>query len=252
MRYAIALIFSLLCGAATAAESADSLWNRANASYSEANYEEAGKLYEQILAESGESADLYFNLGNAYLKQNMIGQARLNYERALRLDPENPDIVYNIDYAKSMQLDKIDEIKEMFLTTWFNDAANLASASSWSAFFFCLLGVCLALLLVYFFTHSDRMRKLSFIAACFVLLLVAASFVLGNRRRHNQLKNDEAVIFAPVVTVKSAPSTSGADLFIVHEGLKVKVLDTQSDWMRIMLGDGKSQGWVPKNAAEVI
>ncbi|MDR2563017.1 MAG: tetratricopeptide repeat protein [Prevotellaceae bacterium] len=252
MRRTIVFIFSLLYGAAAFAEPADSLWNRANRSYSEANYVEASALYEQILSESGESAELYFNLGNAYLKQNMIGQARLNYERALRLAPENEDILYNINFAKSLQMDKIDEVQEMFLTRWFNDAASLTSASGWSAVFFTLLALCLILLLVYFFTRGDRLRKLSFILACFALLLVAASFVLGNRRRHNQLKNDEAVIFAPAVTVKSSPNSSGSDLFIVHEGLKVKVLDNQEEWIRIILGDGKSQGWVPKSAAEVI
>lgn len=253
MKQFFVFIFIVLCNMPAAlSQPADTLWNRANQSYQNGNYEESSALYEQILNESGESSSLYFNLGNAYLKQNMTGKARLNYERALRLDPENPDVIYNINFAKSMQMDKIEEVKEVFLSLWFNNVANVLSMTGWTIAFIGLLSLCLILLLLYFFTRSLRIRKLSFISACFVLLLVAVSFVFGNKRKYNQIKEDEAVIFAPVVTVKSSPNTSGADLFIIHEGLKVKVLDTEGNWIRIMLSDGKSQGWAPKESMEII
>jgi uncharacterized protein YgiM (DUF1202 family) len=43
--------------------------------------------------------------------------------------------------------------------------------------------------------------------------------------------------------VKSSPSTDGNNLFEVHEGLKVQVIDTLNHWTEIRLSDGK-QGWI--------
>ena len=55
---------------------------------------------------------------------------------------------------------------------------------------------------------------------------------------------------APVSSVKSSPS-SGKDLFVIHEGTKVKVLDNVGDWLNISLADGR-QGWIESSALEVI
>jgi SH3-like domain-containing protein len=45
------------------------------------------------------------------------------------------------------------------------------------------------------------------------------------------------------VTVKSAPSTTGTNLFLIHEGLKVKITDQLEKWKEIELADG-NKGWV--------
>ena len=55
----------------------------------------------------------------------------------------------------------------------------------------------------------------------------------------------------PSVSVKSAPLNSGKDLFIIHQGLKVMVLDSENGWLKICLPDDK-QGWIPGEMAEVI
>ena len=55
---------------------------------------------------------------------------------------------------------------------------------------------------------------------------------------------------APVSSVKSSPS-SGKDLFVIHEGTKVKILDNVGDWQNISLADGR-QGWIETSAIEII
>jgi tetratricopeptide (TPR) repeat protein len=230
----------------------DSLWNRAGNKYSEGKYGEAAQLYEQILNENGESSELYFNLGNAYFKQNLPGQARLNYERALRLDPANTDIRHNLEYAEAMQTDKIDEVKEVFLTSWMNEAAGFFSTEIWTIVFFVFAAAALLMLYFFIFSHSPRAGKLLFAGLCLSIFIGASSLYLGYRQRGQMLNRMEAIIYSPEVTVKSTPGNSGADLFIIHEGLKVKIIEKQGNYYRIMLKDGKSQGWIPRESAEII
>jgi SH3-like domain-containing protein len=45
------------------------------------------------------------------------------------------------------------------------------------------------------------------------------------------------------VTVKSSPSENSIDLFVVHEGTKVKITDSVGDWYEIRIANG-SVGWM--------
>jgi hypothetical protein len=96
------------------------------------------------------------------------------------------------------------------------------------------------------------MKKLSFSGFCLFFLLSVCSFYLGYRQRNHVLNRTEAIIYLPEITVKSTPNDSGSDLFIIHEGLKVKVIEKQENHYRIILNDGKSQGWIPRKSAEII
>ena len=61
-----------------------------------------------------------------------------------------------------------------------------------------------------------------------------------------------AIVMRPVVSVKSSPSAESAkDLFILHEGTRVKVLDNVSGYSQIELADGR-QGWLPTPDLEII
>ena len=60
-----------------------------------------------------------------------------------------------------------------------------------------------------------------------------------------------AIIYVPTVTIKSSPDNSGNDLFILHEGTKVKIKSTLGEWVEVSTLDGNS-GWMPANAIEII
>ena len=55
--------------------------------------------------------------------------------------------------------------------------------------------------------------------------------------------NKEAIIFTASVTVKSSPDEKSTDLFVVHEGLKIKITDTAGEWSEIKIANG-SVGWI--------
>ncbi len=52
-----------------------------------------------------------------------------------------------------------------------------------------------------------------------------------------------AIVMQPTVTVKSSPDAGGTNLFVVHEGLKVRITDKLGDWVEIRLADG-NKGWL--------
>jgi SH3-like domain-containing protein len=51
--------------------------------------------------------------------------------------------------------------------------------------------------------------------------------------------------------VKASPERAGKDLFILHEGTKVEVLDTFGEWSEIRIADG-NEGWIRSSSIEII
>ena len=93
---------------------------------------------------------------------------------------------------------------------------------------------------------------MGFFGAFFVLVL----FVLGNVFAHSQRQDNEhrrgAIVMESAANVKSTPAKNGTDLFILHEGTKVTVVDdTMRDWKEVRVADGK-QGWIEARQIEII
>ena len=71
------------------------------------------------------------------------------------------------------------------------------------------------------------------------------------RQNERVTEREYAIITTPSVTVKGAPDKSGTSLFLIHEGLKVKVVGELGDWYNIRLTDG-NEGWIAKADLEKI
>lgn len=224
----------------------------ADALYEKGNYEEAAAAYESLLKVEGLAAEVYYNLGNCYYKLDKIPFAVLNYERALLLDPGDGDIRANLALARGKTVDKVVPPSEMFFVTWWRDLTNCMSMDSWtivgfSAFILMLIGI-----LVYRFVPQLLARKIGFYSAMFLFaLVIIANFAAFSQHRDLTHRNT-AVILAPFVVVKSSPSDRSTDLFLIHEGSKVEILDnSMKEWMEVKFEEGK-QGWIPVNVAEII
>jgi uncharacterized protein YgiM (DUF1202 family) len=59
-------------------------------------------------------------------------------------------------------------------------------------------------------------------------------------------KDKPAIVFTQEVEVKSEPNIRRTEVFRLHEGTKVQILDTVNNWMKINLADGKT-GWIPND-----
>ena len=220
--------------------------------YEQEKYEEAAAAYRQIINNEGTAAALYYNLGNSYYKLDDIPNAILSYERALRIDPSDEDTRANLALARSKTSDKVTPPSEMFFVTWWKNLCNSLSIHTWTTvaittFILMLLGI-----LTYMFVSNITLRKVGIYGAI-VLFFAVLLANLCAFSQHLMIRNHaDGIIFSPAVTVKSSPSESSTDLFIIHAGSKVEILDnTMQDWYEVKLEEGK-QGWVPAITLEVI
>ena len=85
-----------------------------------------------------------------------------------------------------------------------------------------------------------------------VLLFATMSLSFAVWQKNDYMRADEAVVMRPVTSVKSSPSGEASkDLFILHEGTKVKLIDQLGTWSNVELADGR-QGWMKTDDLEVI
>lgn len=250
---AVAFLLMLSSAGLYASEvSADVLWNNANSAYGQGDWASALDSYEQISALGLESAPLYYNIGNAYYRLNEYAKAVLYYERALKLDPSFEDAGFNLEHVNSLLQDKIEVIPEFFLKEWLSDMSHKMSSDAWAVVFLCLLGLTFALLLVFRVSPSIVWRRVGFFAGLVTLILMLSALAFSAWQRNDYLSHDEAVVMKTVTSVKSSPSSgSSTDLFILHEGTKVKVLDSEGAWTNVSLSDGR-QGWMKTDDIEII
>ncbi|MDR0832729.1 MAG: BatD family protein [Candidatus Symbiothrix sp.] len=222
-----------------------------NEAYTAGDYEQAVQRYETALATNGESAAVYYNLGNAYYRLNKVAPAILNYERALLLNPSDKDTRFNLEMAKLKTVDKIDNFGNFFLFEWWNSVQNLRTSDQWGVpgiVFFVLFLVCLA---VYFFSRKISYKKIAFFTGLAALILCLFANIFAYNQQQKLTNKDTAIIFAATTTIKSAPDTSGTDLFILHEGTKVKITNQLGNWREIETADG-NKGWIQTNEIKVI
>lgn len=224
-------------------------FDAANEAYKNGEYKQAIELYNAVLAEN-EYANAYYNLGNAEYKLGNYTAAIINYERALKIEPNNKNFQYNLKRANVHITDKIEAKPAFFLLTWWKQLAAFRSANGWTNFFLISLFTGTAFFIGFLFLQSST-RRLLFLAAFLAFALSLLLLLLSITQNRFENKRNQAIITASSVTIKSEPLTSGTDLFILHEGLKVKILKTDNDWLNIQLADGK-EGWIKQEMLEVI
>ncbi len=231
---------------------ADSLWTAGVAAYTDGDWAGAAKAWSDLRALGLESPQLYCNLGDALFKQDDLAHAILNYERALKLDPSYADARYNLAFAQTQLQDKIEAVPEFFLSVWGRKLCWLLPSDTWSALFLVLLAVTLACVLLFLLGRSVAARRGGFIGGIVALVLAVLCLSFAFWQRADYRKADSAIVTRAVTTVQSAPGRDSAkDLFVLHEGTKVRLLDTVGSWRNIELADGR-QGWLPDTDLEVI
>ena len=222
-----------------------------NEAYKAEKYEQAITAYQSILDQKMESVEVYFNLGNAYYKTGDLANAILYYEKAKLLAPGDEDIQFNLDLANKFVVDQIEALPQPFFVKWIDVWAAKFTANQWGYMSIILFVLALALGAVFFIHGKPGIKKLAFSFGIFFLVISAITFGFGNKEKNKILNHNKAIVFAPTVTVKASPDESGTALFVIHEGLKVEIIEELGSWMEIKIADGNS-GWVKKDILEKI
>ena len=249
-RYIFVLSLALVSLLAHAADLAE-MKIQADSAYARADYETAVKLYG-TLAKQKATSDVCYNLGCAYYRLDDMAHSVLWFERALKLDPSDKDILTNLEMARTKTIDKIIPQHEFILFTYFRAMTNWFSLRTWTII--ALLSFVLVLVLLLLFWASDSLfaRKCAFSSAVLLLLVCILSNVCAVQQRNFKQTHTSGIIISPAVTVKSTPADNGNDLFVLHEGSKVEILDSSlKEWCEVSIADGKV-GWIPKKSFDLI
>ncbi|MDD3567565.1 MAG: tetratricopeptide repeat protein [Bacteroidales bacterium] len=252
MRYLIVSIIILFGSSSLNAKFIpDSLLNVANNHYIEGKFDEAAELYQTLVDSGYHNAELYYNLGNSYFKLGKPAYAILNYERAHRLKPNDEDIEFNLEYARSFTVDRIEPLPVFFLVKWYRSVRGILSTNGWAWISLFWFAVALTLGLVFWFSFRPWTKRLSFTFGIMSILFAVFSVIFSVQEKERVMLRDEAIIFQPVVTVKSSPGEAGKEIFIIHSGTKVQITKAIGQWVEIRIADG-NKGWIPSETLELI
>jgi tetratricopeptide (TPR) repeat protein len=248
----LALLLLLFAAAFSSfAGSGNATIDSANAAYARTDFEKAAKLYEEVLSSGSEAAEVYYNLGNAYFKLNQVGPAILNYEKARKLAPGDEDIEHNLELASQRAVDKIEAVPQLFIEEWKTGLRSAFTEKGWS--WLTITGFCLVLLATAFVIagRTVRQRQYAFLTGLLFLICTVISFVLARQQYDAIAHESDAIVMTATVTVKGSPADNGTKLFVIHEGAKVHIEDTEGSWVEIKLANG-NVGWIPASALAFI
>lgn len=229
----------------------DYSFEQGNQSYRDNKFQEAIEKYQKVIAAGYESGSLYYNLGNCYYKLGEIGYAVLYYEKAKKLLPNDTEVDFNLELARLKVVDRIDMPPRFFLFEWWDTIKYFYSIPQLTRLTIILYILTAIIFIFFLFLKRDRIRKLFFSSfiALLILTLFSGYFLFVNIREEKT--NQYAILLSQSVNVLSAPEENSTDVFILHEGVKVKLEDEREDWLKIVLPDGKS-GWVKRDYVGII
>lgn len=223
-------------------------FENANNLYEAGKYTEAIELYKTYSNEEINSPEVYFNLGSAYYKIDSLAQSIYYFEKAKLLSPNDMDLQHNLALAYGQQSDDIDKFPELFIVAWIKKIASFLSTNTWLISAIVLFWLCL--LLFYLrgrhngFLFSKNKWTIPFIAGLISLLFSWANY-------HYQSSVQSAIVMQQTVKIKNKPNRTASNLFEVHEGLKVDIIDSVDDWHQVKLSDG-TEGWMSKKSIKLL
>jgi tetratricopeptide (TPR) repeat protein len=237
------LFIFILCTLPLIGQDVYRLIEQGNEHFMNSEYELAIKEYQAVIDSGYVSSELYYNLGNAYYKSHKITMALVNYERAILLDPNDEEILHNLEMARQFVVDDIDELPEFLPKIWYRRFISLLKTDQWAYLSLITFPVGLLFFLLYLFSRHIRIKKLSFWLGVVILLISLSAFIFSYNQKKLVYDHSYAIIISPSVTIKSSPDDSGTELFQIHEGTKVKIIDQIGEWKEIKLSDG-NVGWL--------
>jgi len=247
----VSILLVIFTGFYAKSQNNDILAARARKAYDASQFPQALQLYEKILNSGNESAVLYYNLGNAYFRNNEIPSAILYYEKALKLEPNLENIRHNLKIANTRITDKVEVVPELFFKRWWKAFLDILGIDQAGITLILLLTLALFSTAIYLVSNSIGVRKVAFWSglSLFILLFIALFATL--EKEHQLNFHHEAIVFNPTVTVKSSPDLSSTDIFVIHEGIKVELLDQIGEWQEIRIANG-SIGWIKSSDIKLI
>ena len=232
----------------------EKIWEQANELYRNSDLENAlqGYLY---LAQLGiQNGYLFYNLGNTFFRLGQTGKAVLWYERAVEYLPRSGDLKFNLKYARNKLSDEEYQVPEHGGTIGFlirlHNSFNLAESLWITLGWFWGWSLCL---LIPMLTRTERWKARLRIPCWSLGIAFILSSLSTGLKTHQYEWVSEAIVMDSAVEVKTGPGKDFSTSFSLHEGTKVRIVQRQGDWSRLILpGNTTFTGWIPDRAIEMI
>jgi len=239
------LIFILSLSICSQSIASEHMFNQGNKQYTDENYSAAISLYDSILTSGSESSELYYNLGNCHYKTNDWANAIWHYEKSLQLNNNNKTI-HNLELAKLKIIDRIEPLPQLFYKKWWSNLTQTLSTQVWQTLVLSVMSFIFILQLISQFTSikSKLITKIFSAITVIILLLTQTSY-------YNNFTKEEAIIFSETIIVNSAPTFNSTNLFTLHAGTKIEIIDVIGDWINIKIANGNS-GWIEYQSIKVL
>ncbi|HZJ35145.1 MAG TPA: tetratricopeptide repeat protein [Gillisia sp.] len=234
-----------ICFFSLSAQNKD-LFQEANTAYNEGNYSGAINNYERILENGETSAELYYNLANAHYKLSHIAPSIYYYEKALQLNPGDSDVKNNLEFAQRMLMDEIEEVPKTGLLKITNKLISVLSFNGWA--WTAVIGSVLfaAFFLLYYFSNSSRRKRFFFTTSIIALIIMLSALIFAFQQQNYHKNSRFAIIFSEEAIIRNEPTLRSNEILMLHEGTKVKILETFQNWIKFELAN-KIQGWMDKS-----
>ena len=210
----------------------DTIFSNANKLYSESNYVEACNLYLQIIEQGSESAELYFNIGNCYYRMKDWANAIWFFEKSLQLKKKK-ETQKNLELTRLNTVDKIETLPDLFYKKWWINFINIFSTKNWQ-----LISIISIWIVCILFFIISKTKIIYFFTITILCLFITYSSNKIDSKKYG-------ILFSQNITVKNAPSDNGTNLFSLHSGSKIEIVDEVGEWIKIKIANGNI-GWITK------
>ena len=245
------VVAALLCGvgavAPATAQPVGLVLADAAAAYANTNYARAIVLYEKALALGHHAGGVYYNLGDAYYRDGRLGKAIAAFLRARRLMPRDGDLLANLEVARQQTRDGVPlsepppALRSLLFLYYYVSLDELL----W----------CLAALLAALFIGWSwyAFVPLGWLKTALVAIGLAAAVTLATAgaQVYEERCGGAAVVVADEAPVHAGPEATFAEVFVLHSGTEVRVLEQQRDWAKISVGK-KERGWMRADALDCL
>lgn len=214
-----------------------------NKLYESGNYEQAIEKYSSIVSQGYHSAELYYNLGNAYYRNGELGKSIWAFESALKIEPDHEDALFNLNFANAQTVDQIDTQRHGF-EHWLQGLVFSSNINFW-VWLSLICSVLLSFFASVFIINKNRKtRNFSLISGGLLAFGLIISILTGYLHKNYVTKRSKAVVITEQVNVMTSPTSDANISYKLSEGVKVRLISDDKDWVEIDLNGNK--GWLQK------
>lgn len=221
------------------------IWNQAADDYDKGDYLAAIDDYSQLIQRGYVNAEVYHNLGNSYFKDGDFGRAIWSYRRALAINPDLQQAKTNLEFARQMNIDKIEFNKGGFISDIWDSLTSLTGINGYLILFTAIWWISgtLVLLLIY----KGRFASWPYYLLLAGLILAIFSATAAARRIKIDRLTTWGVLVEDAADINEGPGEGFERIEIGHEGLEFKILGERENSYLIELKNGL-KGWIGKQA----